>query len=608
MTAVNPDPVKPPSASLVYEAARDATRTERLKALWKLSTRYELDDDTRIRAVLRMAAETLNMDLAILGKFDKDHTLHYVYDALGVVSEGMVLQLQDSMCLDVYNTKAPLHVADLTLHSTLQRHPMVTEAGLHVYSGLPVNTGSKAEWVLAFLRRSTLPAIEDDDHIFMELVADWLGNALHNSAQKNLLQQLALTDLLTGLPNRRAAEERLQQELARAQRQNGGFALALVDLDHFKRINDRYGHAIGDQVLKEVSRHLQAGLRDGDWVARWGGEEFLFFLYDSHARDAVYALERLAEVIKNTPIHTDVGVVPLTLSAGVGVVHQDRYDILRALELADISLRQAKNAGRNKVHAVLDIGSGWSVQTVKNAVHDNRLRLATQVIVALQTEQPVADESLVRLVTDAGELVEADKFIGMAEGLGIIAELDRHMAELSMKRCVTQLAQGRSPEFAHFINLSPQFLARHDLVEELLQSARTHCEHCAFDMTSIKPLVLEITERQRIGNLDTLSADIQPLLDFGFRLALDDFGSGYSSFMYLANLPISFLKVEGWLVRNMHRERKIASIVESIVTFARNEGIVTIAEHVEDAETARILREMGVDWAQGWFYGRAQCD
>ena len=149
-------------------------------------------------------------------------------------------------------------------------------------------------------------------------------------------------------------------------------------------------------------------------------------------------------------------------------------------------------------------------------------------------------------------------------------------------------------------------MARRGLVEELLQNAQEYAESCKLGEGAANPLVLEITERQRIGNLDTLRADLQPLLDFGFRLALDDFGSGYSSFMYLANLPISFLKIEGWLVLNMRREHKIASVVESMAGFARKEGIKTIAEHVEDAETAHILRDMGVDWGQGWYFGRPQ--
>lgn len=553
-----------------------------------------------------MAAEALGMDLAILGKFGKNHTLRYVYDPLKIVSEGMVIKLQDSLCSEVYKTSTPLHIPDLRAHPVLKHHRMATEAGLQLYSGVPINTGENTEWVLAFLRRSISPALNDEHIIHIELVADWLGNALHHSEQKELLQRLALTDILTELPNRRAAEDRLQQELARAQRKQEGFALAMVDLDHFRYVNERYGHSIGDQVLKEISKRLLAGLRDCDWVARWGGEKFLFFLHDSSAREAVNTLERLAEEIKARPVTTSIGTIPLTLSAGIGVVHKGRYDIQRALDMADISLRGAKSAGRDKVHALLDPDTGWSIQTVKNAVPDNRLRLSTQAIVDLNTGLTVADESLARLVTQEGELVEAEKFIGMAEGLGIIADLDQHMAHLSMKRCKARLDQGGSPDFSHFINLSPQFLARRGMVDKLLQTAQSFSQSCGVNEKAVNPLVLEITERQLIGNLDALRADIQPLLDFGFRLALDDFGSGYSSFIYLASLPISFLKIEGWLVLNMQREHKIASIVESMVNFARKEGIQTIAEHVEDAQTARILREIGVDWGQGWFFGRPQ--
>lgn len=588
------------------QASARVSQAECLKALWSLSTDYAMDDDSRIRAVLRLAAQALGMDVVILGKFDKNHTLHYVHDALNILSEGMVVELHDSMCLEVFNNKTAVNIADLTRHPLLQHHKMVTEAGLQVYSGLPVNTGTKTEWVLAFLRRSLSPPVREEDLIYMELVASWLGSALHHSEQKELLEQLALTDMLTGLPNRRAAEERLRQELARAQRKKDGFALAMVDLDHFRDINDRYGHAIGDQVLKEISTRLLAGLRDCDWVARWGGEKFLFFLHESNAREAVGALERLSQQIKTHPVNTEIGTIPLTLSAGVGVTHPGRYDIQHALDLADVSLRAAKSAGRDRVHAVLDVDSGWSIQTVKNAVQDNKLRLATQVIIDLNTGLPVADESLARLATHESELIEAEQFIGMAEGLGIIADLDQYMAQLSMSRCKERLEQGGAPNFSHFINLSPQFLARRDYVDALLQTAQTFSETCIQHGESRNPLVLEITERQRIGDLDTLRADLQPLLDFGFRLALDDFGSGFSSYMYMANLPISFLKIEGWLVHNMQRDHKIASIVESIANFAHKEGIKTIAEHVEDAETARILREMGVDWGQGWFFGHPQ--
>jgi EAL domain-containing protein (putative c-di-GMP-specific phosphodiesterase class I) len=192
----------------------------------------------------------------------------------------------------------------------------------------------------------------------------------------------------------------------------------------------------------------------------------------------------------------------------------------------------------------------------------------------------------------------------MAEGLGLMAETDRQMIRNVMQRCIVRMGEGGSPDFAHFVNVSPQFLARRDLVEEMLDNAVSYCQSCDVVMGPIKPIVLELTERQHIVSLDKLRADLQPFIDFGFRLALDDFGSGYSSYLYLANLPVSFLKIEGWLVLNMRKDRKVAGIVESLANFARKEGVRTVAEHVEDAETARILADMGVDYGQGWHFGR----
>ena len=168
------------------------------------------------------------------------------------------------------------------------------------------------------------------------------------------------------------------------------------------------------------------------------------------------------------------------------------------------------------------------------------------------------------------------------------------------------MATGGSPDFAHFVNVSPQFLARRDLVEEMLANAMSYCGTCGVSMGPVKPVVLELTERQQVVRLDRLRADLQPLIDFGFRLALDDFGSGYSSYLYLANLPVSFLKIEGWLITHLRQDRKIAGIVESLASFARKEGVRTVAEHVEDAETARILADMGVDYAQGWYFGKPE--
>ena len=192
------------------------------------------------------------------------------------------------------------------------------------------------------------------------------------------------------------------------------------------------------------------------------------------------------------------------------------------------------------------------------------------------------------------------------EAAGVPTTIDRQVIRNVMQRCVARMDAGGALDFAHFVNVSPQFLARRDLVDEMLSNALGYCQTCSPMLGPVKPIVLELTERQRIVSLEKLRADLQPFIDFGFRLALDDFGSGYSSYLYLAHLPVSFLKIEGWLVSNMRRDRKVAGIVESLANFARKEGMTTVAEHVEDAETARMLTEMGVDYGQGWYFGRPQ--
>ena len=159
------------------------------------------------------------------------------------------------------------------------------------------------------------------------------------------------------------------------------------------------------------------------------------------------------------------------------------------------------------------------------------------------------------------------------------------------------------PIFTHFVNLSPQFLARRELVQQLMTNAQQLCGDCLGDPAIVKPLVFEITERQFIGNFDTLIREIQPLLDFAFRLALDDFGSGYSSFLYLAKRPVRFLKIEGWMVANLRHDLKIRDMIQNIADLSRKQGITTIAENIEDTETAELLREMGVNWGQGYHFG-----
>lgn len=583
---------------------------ERLKALWQLATRRDLDEPARFHAMLRQACEFLGMELVVLGAFSDVYTARYAHDTLGLLPEGSVIPIDDVICRQVYLAREPFFIADLAAHPQYRGHRLVVEAGLHAYAGVPVWAGEEVEGVLAFVRRQPMPEPwPEADIAYMELVSGWMGYHLAQVRQQEELERHALTDGLTGLLNRRAAEVRLDEELARARRHNEGYALALLDLDHFKTVNDRYGHAVGDEVLKAVARRIEAGLREDDWVARWGGEEFLVFLRNADVRESVFVLERLAAQVKASPISTSAGAIQLTLSAGIGLPSGEDRTFRNAVEMADTCLYRAKANGRDRVEAQDGGAVLWPAQIIKRALRDERVVMANQVIVDLGSGNIVADEALARVSLPDGRLLPAGDFIEAAEGLGLMAEIDRLICRAALSRCATKVGGGIvGQDFAHFVNLSPQFLARRDLVEELLANAMAYCQNCGIEFGPVKPVVFEITERQFLRNLDTLEADLKPLLDFGFRLALDDFGSGYSSFLYLARLPISFLKIEGWMVANMRKERKIRAIVESLARFARQEGIITVAECIEDAESAHILREMGVDLGQGWHFGRPQVE
>jgi EAL domain-containing protein (putative c-di-GMP-specific phosphodiesterase class I) len=345
-------------------------------------------------------------------------------------------------------------------------------------------------------------------------------------------------------------------------------------------------------------------------VARWGGEEFIIFLHRAEPAAAFAAMERLRLAIKGHPVSTAHGPLDITTSIGIGTFRGEG-DLASVLSEADGCLYEAKHSGRDAVikSEPSRRGTLWKAGMLQHALLENRLVPAYQSIVDLRTRAVVADETLARLVDSDGRLLAAGEFIEAAEGINLIHVVDEVITRQSLARCALDMRTGRTAkDFKHFINLSPQFLARRELVQDMLHRAAQHCIECGMTGEPTKPVVLEITERELLGNFDDLVRDLQPLLDFGFRLALDDFGSGYSSFLYLAKLPVSYLKIEGWMVRHAHDNPKVLAMVQSIIRLARDQGIITIAESVEDAATADRLTELGVDWGQGWYFGRPQCE
>jgi diguanylate cyclase (GGDEF)-like protein len=563
--------------------------------------------------MLSEAASTLGMDCVLVGEIVADrYVVRHAYDPEGHFPPGFEIPLKDSMCRHIVEQHASASLPDLAADPQLASHFLVTEFGFHAYAGAPIWVGERIWGSLAFFRRvAYAEGIPPDDMAFIDLVAAWFGQTLLQDQQRKDLAALAMADLLTSLPNRRAAEERLAEELARARRQKEPFAVAMLDLDRFKLVNDNFGHESGDVVLRQTAVVMQSALREGDWLARWGGEEFIAYLHKADANQAYAAMERVRTAVKARPVELVHGRVDLTVSVGIGVSRGSYEALSRILSEADGCLYDAKRGGRDRVvlHAEARRDAMWRAGSLHQALRDGRIVAAYQVIVDLATGAVVGDEALARLIEPDGTVFAATDFIEAAEAINLAHMVDNTVARQAMNRCAEDLAKGSAnPDLAHFVNLSPQFLAHTELVRQLLDDARTYCERCGVEFGKIKPVVFEITERQLIGRMDELMRDLDPLLEFGFRLALDDFGSGYSSFLYLARLPVSFLKIEGWMVGNLRANPRVEAMVRSIVDLARSQGIITIAECIEDAETLERLRGMGVNWGQGYYFGRPELD
>jgi diguanylate cyclase (GGDEF)-like protein len=539
------------------------------------------------------------------------HIRHLV-DPSWLLGDVRSVPLMESLCAFALRRRQSIFVEDLLAEPEYRSHVAVGERDVRAYASIPIWIGEHLYGTLVFLsRKPRTEPFSEEDRAFVEILASWFGRVLFEERQRKMLETMAMTDSLTGLPNRRAAEGRFSGELARAKRASQSFAIAVCDLDRFKLINDHFGHDVGDEVLRHVAQLMVVALREGDWVARWGGEEFIIFLHQSDQSEAFGAMERLRETIKAHPLATPHGMLELTASFGLSVYTGAETDIMRLLAEADGCLYEAKRRGRDRVVMTEGAQRGmlWHAGMLQHALQEGRVRAAYQVMVDLRSGSVVADEALARLVQPDGKVLPAGDFVEAAEGINLIHVVDATVAHEALYRCCGPRASGAPHTGAvHFINLSPQFLARKELLDQLLEEAKRCSARTGVDFNGTQPIVFEITERQLLEDFDTMRRDLQHLLDYGFRLALDDFGSGYSSFLYLAELPISFIKIEGWMVRNMRQNERVFSMVKSIVLLAKTLRITTIAECVEDGATAAMLRDMGVDWGQGYHFGRPEMD
>ena len=413
---------------------------------------------------------------------------------------------------------------------------------------------------------------------------------------------LARHDPLTGLINRREFEKRLQHCLDTAAEDRREHALFYLDLDEFKVVNDTCGHLAGDEMLKQVTSLLRSLLRKTDTLARLGGDEFGVLLEDATLADARELGDRLLNTVRQFRFGWQERIFEIGVSIGLVPITVDSGDMARVLSAADAACYVAKESGRNRMHEYQPDDTAMAerygemqwIYRIHKAFAEHRFCLYRQSIHPLQgdgTEPPLC-EIFIRMIDEDGRIATPAAFIPAAERYHLIASIDRwviHAAFVTLA-CGT-LSHGDTTRFA--INLSGQSVGDDAFLDYVLAE---------IEATGIPPerIFFEITETAAVGNLTKAVHFISVLKKLGFRFVLDDFGSGLSSFAYLKNLQVDFLKIDGSFVRDMLGNSVQRALVESIHQIGKVMGIRTIAESVEDRPTLDVLRQIGVNYAQGY--------
>ncbi len=427
------------------------------------------------------------------------------------------------------------------------------------------------------------------------------------SMARNLQHELsyqASHDPLTGLYNRREFDREVQRALEHVERDGQEHTLCYLDLDQFKVVNDTCGHAAGDQLLHKLVSYLQSRLRKADVLARLGGDEFGLLLMHCSLERALEVAENVREAVnafrfqwqgRTFQIGVSIGVVELTASIGSAT---------EALAAADMACYAAKDDGRNRVHLYRPDDENLArrrkemdmVSCVQRALSDDRLELFAQVIVPVREDMALPHyEILVRMRDPAGEYIAPGAFIPAAERFQLMSAIDRWVVGHALRLAAALARRGQPAELS--INLSGQSLSE----DQFLDFVSREIERSGVDPAH---LCFELTETAAINNLPRAVRFMTTIRRLGCHFALDDFGSGMSSFGYLRNLPIDVLKIDGGFIRHLHENAVDRAMVKAIREVAGLMDMKTVAEFVENAEILAALHEIGIDRAQGYHLGR----
>jgi diguanylate cyclase (GGDEF)-like protein/PAS domain S-box-containing protein len=416
----------------------------------------------------------------------------------------------------------------------------------------------------------------------------------------------ATHDSLTGLYNRHEFERRLLEALRSAREEGRQHAIMYLDLDQFKIVNDTSGHSAGDDLLRHLTSLLQSEVREQDTLARLGGDEFGVLLENCPLDQALRIADQFRETIQGFRFVWQDKTFLIGVSIGVAPVKHDSESLTQILSAVDAACYAAKEKGRNRVHVfdqddvdlVHRIGEMHWVQRITDAFEQDRFRLYCQTIQPLHSNgsPKIWGEILLRLIDEDGQLLLPDAFLPAAERYNLMPTVDRWVVRTLFAQLSSESRYSMS-DYLYSVNISGAALSDELFLDFVIEQ---------FTQSKLPPEVIcfEITETMAIINLPQATRFVTVLKNMGCSVALDDFGSGISSFGYLKTIPVDYLKIDGHFVVNIERDPMHAAMVEAMNKVGHIMGIKTVAEFVENEIIAAQLNRLGVDFAQGFGIGR----
>ena len=585
---------------LVAATERARRRESALTTLWRLVGRQDLDHGTLSHAILVEGGRALGLERGSVVHVDGDLCVVDYLENFGDPSRYVGLPVAESAADMVLSYGDTYSSPDLAQVESVRNRRAVKEHGIRAYIGAMFWVG-KRTYVLSFA--SATPhekPFDEEDHTYVELLAGFFSRHLLTRQQQEWIVELASIDPLTGLPNRTFFSRYVSDCIANGQEGEAGLAVLAIGLDRFKAVNSALGHSAGDRILLDASARMRGIIRGDAVLARLGDDEFAVLLPRLSSRYAgEYVARRICEAL-SAPFIVGEETVHLSASVGVAIAEDDaRTDEL--LLQADVAMHRAKDDGRNRFRVyssdlALQVSHRRRLETgLRKAIANQEFTLAFQPFVNLISRSVVGAEALIRWQRPGFGLVNPDEFIGLAEESGLIVPIGSWALAAACAQAQHWSTMGMALRVA--VNISARQLQDPSFLSEIEE---------ALAQSGVDPSMigLEITESVAVVDLLATRRILQHCRDLGLRIALDDFGTSYSSLAYIRELPIDTIKVDRRFVEGLPADRTSAAITRAIIAFGTSLGFDTLAEGIETLEQEHWLAREGCRTAQGYLFAK----